>query len=175
MADNAFFLRFVREYFGLILFGIFAATLIGAWIVFEAARTLMRRDDYEVLRRRVEELEREHAALLSPRPVLHATRDPLVLPPRWIVKGAAATTSDGGCLVLVDDVMPDAAHALITLRVDGLPVKRRHALNAGDVFELGGRLGTYTVQLVAVAGIRAQLAAWLRSRHQEHEDDAPAA
>ncbi len=174
MTDSGSLLHFFREYFGLILFAIFTATLVGAWIVFESVRVLRRREDYEILRRRVEQLEREQAALRSPAPTLHPTRDPMVLSPRWISKGHAATTADGGCLMLIDDVLPAASQALLTLRVDGMPVMLRHPAQMGEVLELVGRSGTYTVQLVSLSGIQAQLAAWLRSRHQNPTGSASA-
>ena len=166
MMDSGYLLHLFRQYLGLILFGIFAAVLLGAWVVYESFRLLRRQEDYELLRRRVEHLEMAQASLQSPAVALHPTRDPTVLEPRWITKGHSATTSDGGCLTLVDDVLPSASQALLTLRVDGLPVMRRRLSNIGDVVELSGHYGTYTVQLVAVSGIQAQLAVWLRNRHQ---------
>jgi hypothetical protein len=167
MIDSGYLLHLFRQYLGIILFGIFAAVLLGAWVVYESFRLLRRQEDYELLRRRVEHLEQAQASLQSPGPALHSTRDPIVLEPRWIPKGHSATTSDGGCLMLVDDVLPGASQALLTLRVDGLPVMRRHLSNLGDVLELTGHYGTYTIQLIALSGIQAQLAAWLRNRHQD--------
>lgn len=166
MLDTGYLLHLSRQYLGLILFAIFAAVLLGAWIIYETLRVLRRQEDYEFLRRRVEQLEQAQAALHSPAVALHATRDPMVLEPRWITKGHSATTSDGGCLMLIDDVLPGASQALLTLRVDGLPVMRRRLFNMGDIVELPGHYGTYTIQLIALSGIQAQLAAWLRNRHQ---------
>jgi hypothetical protein len=167
MMDSSYLLHLFREYLGLILFGMFAAVLLAGWTLYESLRLLRRQEEYERLRRRVEHLEKAQASLQSPGPALHFTRDPMVLEPRWIPKGHSATTSDGGCLLLVDDVLPGASQALLTLRIDGLPVSRRSPYNPGDTLELTGHYGTYTIQLVALSGIQAQLAAWLRNRHQD--------
>ncbi len=167
MNDNAFLLRFVRDNLPVLMFLFLAAILAGAWVLFESARNLIRRDEVDRLRRRVDELEREQARRLHPAPPMHVTRDPVVLPTRWVPKGGAATTADGGCLLLVDDIRIDGSHAVVTVRIDGLPARQKQAIAAGQTIELGGRLGTYTVQLGGVLPQQVQLSAWLRSRHQE--------
>jgi hypothetical protein len=53
------------------------------------------------------------------------------------------------------------------VRIDGLPARQKESIATGQTIELGGRLGTYTVQLGGVLPRQVQLSVWLRSRHQE--------
>jgi len=163
--DNQFLIRFIRENLPILMFVFLLAILAGGWVVFESARSLLKRDDVEKLRRRVEELEREQARSTFPAQARRATTDPMVLSTRWVAKGHAATSSDGGCLVLLDQVMPEHARVLLTIRIDGLPVRLRHAVQAGESMELEGKFGFYTVEVGAVSGQQAQLSGWLRSHH----------
>src|SRR5579864_4867992 len=113
-------LRFVRDNITLLVFLAVVAIMGAAWIVFEAMRSHKRRDEVFALRRRVSELERERAA------VHPSSGDPVVLSSRWIRSGAAATTSDGGCLLYIDKVLSAVRSAELTLRVDGYPVLENH-------------------------------------------------
>ncbi len=153
-------LRFVRDNITLLLFLAVVAILAAAWIVFEALRSHRRRDEVFALRRRVGELEREQA---SAQP---SFGDPVVLSSRWIRSGGAATTSDGGCLLFVDRVLPAVRSAELTVRVDGYAVLQHHSIRAGERLEASGKNGTYVLELYGVEGIQAQLAVALRNRHR---------
>ena len=150
------------------------AVLVGGWVIFESARNLLRGDEVEKLRRRVGELEREQAKHFHPGVAAHVTSDPVALSPRWVSKGGAATTTDGGCLLVVDDVMAPASQALLTVRIDGVAASRREVWKDGQTREYTGKLGTYTVRLGPVAGVQAQLSAWLRNRHRDSPDPVAA-
>lgn len=163
--DNQVLIRFIRENLPILMFVFLLMVLAGGWVIFESARSLLKRDDVEKLRRRVEELEREQALMIHTAPQRKATSDPMVLSTRWVQKGRAATSSDGGCLVLVDEVLPLQSRVLLTVRIDGVPVRHRHELHAGDSIELDGKFGFYTVEVGAVSGQQAQVSGWLRSRH----------
>ncbi len=167
MRDGQFFLRFIRDNLPVLVFFFMAAVLVGGWVIFESARNLLRGDEVERLRRRVGELEREQAKHFHPGVAAHLTSDPVALSTRWVSKGGAATTTDGGCLLVVDDVVAPASQALLTVRIDGIAESRRQVWQEGQVREFSGKLGTYTVQLGPVAGIQAQVSAWLRNRHQD--------
>jgi hypothetical protein len=154
-------LRFVRDNVTLLVFLAVAAIMGSTWIIFEALRSHRRRDEVFALRRRVAELERERASL-GP-----SFGDPVVLSSRWIRSGSAATTSDGGCLLFVNRVLPAIRSAEVTLRIDGLPVLQNHMLGAGERLEAAGKNGTYILELYGVDGVQAHLAAALRSHHRE--------
>jgi hypothetical protein len=153
-------LRFVRDNITLLLFLAVVAIMAAAWIVFEAMRSHRRRDEVFALRRRVSELEREHA---SAQP---SFGDPVVLSSRWIRSGGAATTSDGGCLLYVDRVLPAVRSAELTVRVDGYAVLQHHSIRTGERLEASGKNGTYVLELYGVEGIQAQLAVALRNHHR---------
>src|SRR5271154_4758789 len=124
MRDQA--LRFVRDNSTLLVSLLVVAILAAAWIVFEAMRSHRRRDEVFALRRRVNELETEHA---STNP---SFGDPMVLSSRWIRSGRTATTSDGGCLLYIDRVLPAVRSAELTIRVDGYAVLQNHAIRSGE-------------------------------------------
>jgi hypothetical protein len=153
-------LRFVRDNITLLVFLGVVAIMAAAWIIFEALRSHSRRDEVFALRRRVMELETERA---STQP---SFGDPVVLSSRWIRSGGAATTSDGGCLLYVDRVLPAVRSAELTLRVDGYAVLQNHPIRSGERLEADGRNGTYVLELYAVEGIQAQLAVALRNHHR---------
>ncbi|HVT92468.1 MAG TPA: hypothetical protein VHD76_06455 [Bryobacteraceae bacterium] len=163
--DNEVFIRFVRENLPILMFVFLLVVLAGGWVVFESARSLLRRDDVDKLRRRVEELEREQARLTNPTLARRVSTDPVVLTTRWVSKGRAATSSDGGCLVLVDEVIPARLSALLTVRVDGEPAHQRYPFQSGECVEVEGKFGFYTVEVGAISGDRVQVTGWLRSRH----------
>src|ERR1035438_10885516 len=114
MRDQA--LRFVRDNITLLVSLMLVAIMGAAWIVFEAMRSHRRRDEIFALRRKVRELETERAS------VHPSFGDPVVLSSRWIRSGGTATTSDGGCLLYIDRVLPSVRSAELTVRVDGYPV-----------------------------------------------------
>ncbi len=167
MRDGQFFLRFVRDNLPVLAFFFMAMVIVGGWVIFESARNLLRGDEVERLRRRVGELEREQAKYFHPGVAAHVTSDPVALSPRWVSKGGAATSTDGGCLLVVDDAMAPASQAVLTVRIDGVAVSRSEVWKEGQTREFGGKLGTYTVQVGPVAGVQVQLSAWLRNRHQD--------
>ena len=170
MRDGQFFLRFVRDNLPILLFFMMAMAIVGGWVIFESARNLLRGDEVDKLRRRVGELEREQAKHFHPGVAVHVSSDPVALSPRWVSKGGAATTMDGGCLLVVDEAMAAASQAVLTVRVDGVAVSRREVWKEGQTREFAGKLGTYTVQVGPVAGLQVQLSAWLRNRHQDAPD-----
>jgi hypothetical protein len=155
-------LRVVHDNIGLIFFGLLVATFVVAWLVFEAIRSHRSRDEIFRLRRRLSQLELERHGPKSISP------DPVVLPNRWVHIGAAATTSDGGCLILVEKVSAAQRRAILSVRVDGLPVLRSGVVLVGDHLELPGKSGTYLVELYGTDGIQAYLGVSLRSKHFEY-------
>lgn len=159
MRDQA--LRFVRDNSTLLVSLMVVAIMGAAWIVFEAMRSHRRRDEVFALRRRVNELETERA---STNP---SSGDPMVLSSRWIRSGRTATTSDGGCLLYIDRVLPAVRSAELTVRVDGYAVLQNHAIRSGERLEATGKNGTYVLELYAVDGLQAHVAVALRNRHKQ--------
>jgi hypothetical protein len=161
------FARAARDYFPLILFGLLAVVLLVAWLLFEAFRRNAGKDEVRGLRRKVDRLEAARA--YSYRASSTAAPDvphELVLSPRWVSRGTAATTSDGGCLLIVDAVIPGRRTASITVRLDGWPGER-HDVRMGHPLELTGKLGTYTLEVENVGAIEALVGVTLRSRHAQ--------
>jgi hypothetical protein len=158
MRDQA--LRFVRDNITVLVSLTVVAIMASAWIVFEAMRGHRRRDEVFALRRRVTELETERA---STHP---SFGDPMVLSSRWIRSGATATTSDGGCLLYIDRVLPAVRSAELTIRVDGFAILQNHAIRSGERLEANGKNGTYVLELYGVDGIQAHIAVALRNRHK---------
>jgi hypothetical protein len=159
MRDQA--LRFVRDNITLLASLLVVATMGAAWIVFEAMRSHRRRDEVFALRRRVNELETERA---STNP---SFGDPMVLSSRWIRSGRTATTTDGGCLLYIDRVLPAVRSAELTIRVDGYAVLQNHAIRSGERLEANGKNGTYVLELYGVDGLQAHVAVALRNRHKQ--------
>ena len=159
MRDQA--LRFVRDNITLLASLMVVATMGAAWIVFEAMRSHRRRDEVFALRRRVNELETERA---STNP---SVGDPMVLSSRWIRTGRTATTTDGGCLLYIDRVLPAVRSAELTIRVDGYAVLQNHAIRSGERLEANGKNGTYVLGLYGVDGLQAHVAVALRNRHKQ--------
>ena len=159
MRDQA--LRFVRDNSTLLVSLMVVAILGAAWIVFEAMRSHRRRDEVFTLRRRVNELETERA---STNP---SFGDPMVLSSRWIRSGCTATTTDGGCLLYIDRVLPAVRSAELTIRVDGYAVLQNHSIRSGERLEANGKNGTYVLELYGVDGIQAHVAVALRNRHKQ--------
>jgi hypothetical protein len=158
-------LRVVHDNITLIFFALLVATFVVAWLVIEAIRSHRSRDEIFRLRRRLGQLEQERLATRSPSP------DPVVLPNRWVRIGGAATTSDGGCLILVEKVSAAQRVAILSVRVDGLPVLKSEPVRVSEHFELPGKSGTYLVELYGTDGIQAQLGVSLRSKHFEYLQD----
>jgi hypothetical protein len=158
MRDQA--LRFVRDNSTLLVSLMVVAILGAAWIVFEAMRSHRRRDEVFTLRRRINELETERA---STNP---SFGDPMVLSSRWIRSGRTATTTDGGCLLYIDRVLPAVRSAELTIRVDGYAVLQNHSIRSGERLEANGKNGTYVLELYGVDGLQAHVAVALRNRHK---------
>lgn len=158
-------LRVVHDNITLIVFGLVVATFVVAWLVMEAFRSHRSRDEIFKLRHRLGQLEQERLAakVISP--------DPVVLPGRWVRIGGAATTNDGGCLILVEKVSAVQRRALLSIRVDGLAVLKSEALTVGDRLELTGKSGTYLIELFGTDSIQAHLGVSLRSKHFEYAQD----
>jgi len=168
MQDWLAFARAARDYFPFILLGLLALVLLVAWVVFEAFRAASSsRGEVTRLRRKLDQLEAERAYSYRAAPAM-AGDGPheLVLTPRWVSRGAAATTSDGGCLLIVDAVAPGRRTATLTVRVDGWPGER-HDVRAGHPCEITGNLGTYTVEIDGVNSMAARVGVTLRSRHAQ--------
>ncbi len=164
MYDLHSFARLVRDNLPLLLLVMFAVVMLVAWLTFEALRGASSRDELKRLRRKVDELEAARAYAYTSRPSVEAIPRETVLPARWVRKGGAATTSDGGCLVIVADVQPVRRSAALTIRIDGQPGER-HEIRTGTRLELGGNLGSYTVELENVRQSEALLGISLRNRH----------
>lgn len=155
-------LRTVHDNIAIIFFALLVAVFGVAWLVIEAIRSHRNRDELFKLRHRISQLERER---IIAGPAFAEPMIPVVMPDRWIRVGAAATTSDGGCLVLVDRVAPDGHTAQLTIRVDGHAVKRNEGLRVGESFQLAGKSGMYTVSLYGAEALQAHLGVALRNRH----------
>jgi len=167
MHDLQSLARTVRDYFPLILFGIVAVLLVAFWVIIEAFRSLSSQSELGKLRRKVDELEAERAyACKAPSVRTDAMPQDVVLTPRWVRRGFAATTSDGGCLLIVDAVAPGRKAATVSVRLDGWPGASQE-IRAGHPVEMTGNLGTYTLELEAVSAQEARLGVTLRSRHSE--------
>lgn len=156
-------LRFVHDNITIIFFGLILAVCGVAWLVIEALRSHQSRDEIFKLKHRITELERERVTVA--RLPLVEPFVPVVMPERWVRIGAAATTSDGGCLILVDQVSPAEHTAQLTVRVDGYAVKRSQPLRAGESFELPGKSGVYLIALYGTDALQAHIGVGLRSRH----------
>ncbi len=162
MAGWTILLRTVHDNIALIFSGLVVAVLGVAWLVIAAIRSNRSRDEIFNLRHRITELERERVAA---RPASGGPLMPVVMPDRWVRIGGAATTSDGGCLILVDGVSAAEHTAQLTVRVDGYPVKRSERLRVGETFELNGKSGIYLVSLYGTDSVQAHLGVGLRSKH----------
>ncbi len=161
MPDLATALRFVRDNIALLVFVVLLTSIGGAWIVFEAFRSHKNREEVERLRRRLSELSQERGA---PKP---SFTDPVVMPSKWIRSGAAATTTDGGCLLYVNKVSAASSFADFTIRIDGYAVLENHSIGVGERLEASGKFGTYILELSAVDGLQANVVVALRNRHKE--------
>lgn len=140
---------------------LFIAALFGlAWLIIEALRSHQSRDEIFRLRQRLYELERSRG---------FTTLDSgsIVLQSRWIRVGGAATTSDGGCFLLVEAASPIQKKVSMTVRVDGLPAKRNATMAVGQRMEIEGKSGTYSIELHGTEPQQARLNVWLRTRHVE--------
>ena len=168
MQDWLAFARAARDYFPLILLGLLLLVLLSAWVVFEAFRSATsRQGELTRLRRKVDRLEAERAYSYRASPSLEGdVPQEMVLPPRWVGRGAAATTSDGGCLLIVDSVTPGRKAASITVRVDGWPGVC-HDVRVGHPCEVSGNMGTYTLEVEGVNTMAARVGVTLRSRHAQ--------
>jgi hypothetical protein len=153
----------VHDNITMILFGLVVCLLFVAWLVFEAIRSHSSRDEIFRLRQRLYELEREKAGRTL-------GDGPPVLASRWINVGGAATTSDGGCLILLEAVSPFQKRALMTVRVDGYPAKKNEPIVVGQRLEVQGKSGTYLVELHGTEKNQARLAVSLRNRHVEYAE-----
>jgi hypothetical protein len=153
-------LRFVHDNITLIFFGLVVAVFVVAWLIVEAFRSHRSRDEIFRLRQRISELERQRLARVSPEPV--------VLASRWIRAGTAATTSDGGLFVLVQNVSAAQRRATLSARVDGYQALSNHVVTVGDRAEVNGKLGTYLVEVYGAEGAQVHLGVSLRTRHLEY-------
>jgi hypothetical protein len=157
-------IRFIQNNITLLLALFIILLMASAWIVFEALRSHRSRQEVFRLRRKISALEAERGTLVPD------FNDPLVLSRRWIRTGAAATTSDGGCLVYIEKISPAIRSVDLTVRVDGDAVLQNHAVHVGDRLEAPGKYGTYILRLYAAEAVQANLAIALRSRHQETDE-----
>jgi hypothetical protein len=157
-----FFLHWVHDHILFILVGGVVVLFIAAWLVAEALRGTTNKDEIYRLRQRLYQLERE-------KNFSGMDGGPVVLPSRWIRVGTAATTSDGGCLLLVEAASPVQKRVMMTVRVDGMPVKRSATMMVGQKLRVDGKSGCYSIELFGTEKEQARFAVSLRSRH--HADD----
>lgn len=157
----------VYDNIGLILIILLVAGFLAGWLIFQTFRSAEDRGDIDRLRRKLRDLEIERAQAYSnaPRRTAEALTDPIVLTPRWVRRGGAATSTDGGCLVIVNDTAGPAQKALLTVRIDGVAVYTEHGVRAGRSLQAEGNMGIYTVLVGAVEPLQALLSVSLRSRH----------
>src|SRR5258708_4697570 len=123
MLDWRHLFRLVHDNIAILFFGLVIAVCGLAWLMIEAYRSHRSRDEIFKLRSRISTLERERAMATLAVP----TTDPMVLTARWVRMGSAATTTDGGCLVMVDRVFPAQRRAGLTPGVDRYPGLSRHS------------------------------------------------
>jgi hypothetical protein len=160
MPDPIVILRFVRDNTTLLIIVVLVTIAGGAWIMLEAFRSHKNREEVQKLRRRMGELGQDRT---TPHPTF---ADPVVLSSRWIRSGAAATTTDGGCLLYVNKVSAASSFADLTIRIDGYAVLENHSVGVGERLEANGKLGTYILEVSAVDGVLANVAVALRNRHK---------
>lgn len=153
-------MRLVHDNITVLFFGLVVAVFGAGWLIVEAFRSHQNRDEIFQLRRRLRDLERERAAGRA-----MSSLDPIVMQERWIRSGSASTTSDGGCLILVERVAPAQHSAVLSVRVDGYAARQNEALRVGDKLELPGKSGTYLVELYNTDVSQCQIGVALRSKH----------
>lgn len=156
-------LRFIQNNITLLVSLAVLFLMASAWIMFEALRSHRSQKEVFRLRRKISMLEAERVNLVP------EFSDPLVLARRWIHSGAAATTSDGGCLVYVDRISSGIRTADVTIRVDGEAALQKEPIHVGDHREVPGKFGTYIIKLYATEGAQASFAIALRSHHKESD------
>lgn len=154
--DLAPLLGLVRDHFLLIAGFCGVGLVFLGWALIEAFKSNQHGDEILRLRQRLYELERDSSAGESRNP------DPIVLSRRWANSGSALTSTDGGCLLIIERVVAAQRLAVFTIRVDGLPVYQSHAIRCGETLELPGRSGTYLLRLWEVDGIQVGLSVALR-------------
>ena len=159
-------LFWVRDHIALIALGLFLAILGVAWLIFAAMRSHRGSDEVLRLRQRLYQLERETG--------YNRTFDPgpMVLPHRWIAAGSSATTSDGGCFLMVHAASPLQRKVVVTVRIDGLPASTNQTLVVGQRTEFTGKSGAYTLEIQAAEKDRARAGVFLRNRHMEAFSEA---
>jgi len=151
------------------------AAFFAGWLVFETLRRSEDHGEIHRLRRRLQDLEIQRAhAYSNPGRVsgCEVLADPVVLTPRWVRRGGAATSSDGGCLVIVNDISEAAQKVLLTVRIDGLAVHTREGVRTGHSLQARGNMGAYTILVSALEPLQAMVSVSLRSRHAEAASQA---
>lgn len=161
-------IHWIHDNILLIFFLVVCAMFLAAWLILEAFRSHRSRDEIFRLRQRLYTIEREQSFV---RP---NDSGPMVLSSRWIGVGAAATTSDGGCLILLEASSPFQKRASLTVRIDGLPSKRNEAMLVGQRIEVDGRSGTYSIELHATDQNQARFAVFLRTHHLQYAPESGA-
>lgn len=152
-------LHWVHDNIFLIFFGAVVVLFVAAWLIAEAFRSHQNRDELVRLRHRVHQMERDQAMPAS------FGAGPIVLSPRWLIVGSAATTTDGGCFILLEAAWPLQRRAMLTVRVDGLPSQRNASVTVGETIEASGKSGIYSIELHAAESNQARLAISLRAKH----------
>jgi hypothetical protein len=165
MREWVYVLQFVKDNITLLVFLLVVLIMGGTWVVIEALRSHGNREEVFRLRMKVSALERERTSVTSP-----TVTDPVVLSSRWVRTGGAATTTDGGCLLYVDKILPAIRSAGLTVRVDGYAIVQNQNVRVGERLEANGRNGTYILQLYAVEAAQALIAIALRNRHKDVEN-----
>src|SRR5579885_1685873 len=127
-----------RDNIALILTILVVGGFLAGWLIFQTFLGAEDRREIRRMRRKLRDLETERAhAYSAPSRTRteEALVDPVVLEPRWVRKGGAATTSEGGWLIILIDTIPRADTAVVTVRVDGLPVHTNHTLRSGRLLK----------------------------------------
>ena len=152
-------LFWVRDHIALIAIGLFFAILGVAWLVFAAMRSNRGNDEVLRLRQRLYQLERETGLNRAFDP------GPAVLPHRWISAGATATSSDGGCFLMMHASSPLQRKVVLTVRIDGLPTRTHHTFVVGQRTEFTGKSGVYTLEIQTAEKDGGRAVVFLRSLH----------
>jgi hypothetical protein len=154
-------LRWVHDNIVLIYLSMIIAIFGVAWLAFEAIRSHNSRDQIFRLRQRLYQLERDHQSSAS------LEGGSTVLTSRWVNVGSAATTSDGGCLILLQAASPFQKRAMMSVRIDGLSAINNQTVMVGERLEVDGKSGIYSIELHGTEPKQARLAVALRIRtHQ---------
>ncbi|MBV8818457.1 MAG: hypothetical protein JO022_08890 [Acidobacteriaceae bacterium] len=151
-------LHYVHDHIIYILIAGAVVVVLLLWLTLEGLRNTASKDEIFRLRQRLYQLERE-------RNFANMISGPVVMATRWLQVGTAATTTDGGCLLLLEATSPVQKRIRVTVRVDGLPVKRNASMMVGQRLRVNGKSGIYSIEPFGAEKDQARIAVSLLSHH----------